>query len=174
MKYYKYKAKDYNQLIDLQSKISDIVFKIFTVLFVGVLGLTVSIYNLKLNNEKKIYELLTTTTKQFEENRELSVERYLEPMLFAQKISGVPFSRSRFLDYLSSHDPYYKQINENFQATTDQFKVQISQKFENINLISWISIALIILFFLIYLGIQINILRKLLNYKKDITTQWSP
>jgi len=172
MKYYKYKAKDYNQLIDLQSKISDIVFKIFTVLFVGVLGLTVSIYNLKLNNEKKIYELLTTTTKQFEENRELSVERYLEPMLFAQKMSGVPFSRSMFLDYLSSNDPYYKQINENFQATTNQFKVQISQKFENINLISWISIILIILFFLIYLGIQINILRKLLNYKIDITNQW--
>ena len=174
MKYYTYKAKNNNQVIDIESKISDIIFKIFTVLFVGVLGVAVSIYNLKLNNEKNIYELLTTTTKQIEENRKFSIEKYLEPMLFAQKMSGLSFSKSMFLDYLSSNDLQYQQINKNFQDVTNQFKADINHKFKDINLMSWISIAFIIFFFLIYLIIQVRILRKLIRYKKDITNRCTP
>jgi len=168
-----YRNKNYIHLIDIESKISDIIFKIFTILFIGVLGISVSIYNLKLNNEKKIYELLTAKTKQIEQSHQFSIERYLEPMLFAQKMSGIPFSKNMFLDYLSSNDSKYQQINSDFRTITNQFKTDINKKFRNINLVSSIFIVFIIILFFIYLFIQIKILKKLIKYKKYITKQSS-
>lgn len=167
MKYFKYKIKNDDNLIDIESKIADIIFKIFTVFFIGFLGTTISIYNLKLNNEKTIYELLTTTTKQIEESRNLSMERHLEPIFFALEMSGRAFSKNSLLEYLSSNDLQYQQINKNFLETTNQFKANINEKFENNNIASYMSIATIVFSFLIYAFLQVKILIKLFKYKEN-------
>jgi len=145
-----------------------IYFKIFTVLFVGVLGLTISIYNLKLNNEQKIYELLATKTQQIKEKREYSIEKYLAPILFFQENTGVPFSRSILLDWLSSNDLEYQKINKTFHDNIKKFKSNINSKFENINFITWLSSVTIIILFFWYLFIQMKILKKFKKYKYNI------
>jgi len=166
MKYFKYKIKNNDNLVDIESKIADIIYKIVAVIFIGALGLIVSISNLKLNSDKVIYELLDTTTKQIEESKNLAIDKYSERILFAQKMSGVPLPQKMLLESLSSNDPQYQQINKNFLETINQLRANTNDIFENINLTFYILIITIFCLSLIYTFFQVKTLIKLFKYKK--------
>ena len=160
MKYYKY-LKNSNSPMDIEVKISDIIFKIFSILFVGVLGLSISIINIKINQENSLYKLLDENTKLLESNRLQKVNIHIDPMLEFIKYSGVEFSRIKLINFLTKMDPAYQQINLEYRNSVEILKKNIKNKTTIIDMISYLSIILIILFFLIYLYIQISILVKL-------------
>lgn len=160
MKYYKY-LKNNNSAIDIEVKISDIIFKIFTILFVGVLGLSISIINIKINQENSLYKILEENTKLLENNRLQKVNIHIDPMLEFMKYSGVEFSRIKLIHFLTKMDPEYQKINLEYHNAVKTLKKNITNKTTIIDIISYLSIILIILFFLIYLYIQISILIRL-------------
>jgi len=147
--------------MDIEVKISDIIFKIFSILFVGVLGLSISIINIKINQENSLYKLLDENTKLLESNRLQKVNIHIDPMLEFIKYSGVEFSRIKLINFLTKMDPAYQQINLEYRNSVEILKKNIKNKTTIIDMISYLSIILIILFFLIYLYIQISILVKL-------------
>jgi len=153
------------KIVDIEVKISDVIFKIFTILFVGVLGIGISIYNVKISQENSMYKLLSENISQLEVEKINSINKFMEPLYYSNKVAGMSYSDN---DLKNKYKSNYYETNKGYNVVVSMLESSFKNKIDIINYFAFGSISIICILFIIYLVIQLPIIFRLYKYKRSL------